>query len=123
MKCLALLILFLFSQVAYSLELYRFIDDKNPKMIVTIYDLDGMSVNEKCFKEKAKCLTFFIEKTKHKKMFVKDKIQIGHPASENCSTLSGASEIFTDKENNQHDYCVFKEGYFIDSWNLLKRFK
>ncbi len=91
---------------------------------INIVDLDGMSVNENCYAHKKDCFMFFINKEKApKKQSKKDPQQVGNPASIYCNSIGGVSEIYTDKENNQHDYCNFNESYIIDSWNLLKRFK
>lgn len=67
---------------------------------------------------------FFISNEKmQKKKIKKDTHQAGNPASIYCQSVGGVSEIYTDQENNQHDYCNFQDKYIIDSWNLLKRFK
>lgn len=91
---------------------------------INIVELDGMLVNENCLKQKKDCLMFFIKnEKKQKKIVQKDHVQAGNPASIYCSSVHGASEIYTDIGNNQYDFCNFDEKYIIDSWSLLKRFK
>lgn len=108
---------------SYSKEFTRYLDDKNPRVKIEIKEHDGLWVNDQCINNFGKCLSFFINKNKAKKKAVKDPNLAGHPASSHCSAVGGTNEIFIDEQNNQHDYCIFKEGYIIDSWNLMKRFK
>lgn len=110
--------------MAFAKEFTRFVGPKAELSKINIVELDGMWVNEFCYKHKKDCLMFFINKEKApKKELKKDPLQAGNPASLYCNSIGGVSEIYTDAENNQHDYCNFNDKYIIDSWNLIKRFK
>jgi putative hemolysin len=83
-----------------------------------------INVNKKCYAEKEKCFIYLIQKSKvAKNKKIKNKENFGNPASDFCDLSGGKSEIFTDKDNNQIDFCVFSNNYIVDSWNYLSSFK
>jgi len=96
---------------------------KHDESKITLVELDGMFVNEKCKSESVKCFKALMALKKMPQKFSQNEEQKGNPASEYCQSLKGKSEIYKDKSNNDWDFCEFKNGFLIDSWALYKRFK
>lgn len=110
--------LFLFTRSAYSEELlYQF--SKNTKIEISIVTVLGMKVSESCQKNQKACFKLFETK---KNRIRKAKGFRGNPASSICDELSGSSAILKDAKSNEYEYCLFGENYFIDSWDLYRKF-
>lgn len=42
----------------------------------------------------------------------------GNPGSSYCLEKGGVARILKDAGNSEYDYCLFKDGSMIDSWNM-----
>jgi putative hemolysin len=86
-----------------------------------ISKLNGFHVNNECLKNKTECLLLIsnlpkVEVIKNDER--KDPQVLGNPASDFCSANKGSAEILHDKKNNEYEYCVLKEIYFVDAWDF-----
>lgn len=89
---------------------------------INIELLNGMHVNQKCIEAQSDCLSVLnkLKKTGDKSIAPYPKL-VGNPASNHCQQSGGYSEILHDEKNNEYDYCVFNEKYFVDSWDFYKQ--
>lgn len=114
-----IILLSLVSLVLHAEE-FIFYSDSNKSEKISIQRLNGLHVNARCLKEKKDCLKV-IESIKKDKVELKNvKGPLGNPASINCKTHHGQSEILRDHQNNEYDYCLLEKKYLIDSWDLMK---
>lgn len=42
----------------------------------------------------------------------------GNPGSAYCMQKGGVARILKDTKNSEYDYCLFKDGSMVDSWNM-----
>jgi putative hemolysin len=88
---------------------------------IDIYSVDNLHMNKLCSEEINKCLLYL----RAAKGNTKRQLNPEHSpnlASDFCKKAGGHSEIFSDRKNSQYDFCVFKNGYIIDSWEYFQRF-
>lgn len=85
--------------------------------------LNGMHVNSLCLKNKVECLSLLKKQTSVKNSPKSQGHVLGNPASIFCNSIGGKSEILKDKKNNEYDFCVLNDKYFIDSWDLYKTYR
>lgn len=84
---------------------------------ITLKKFNNFLVNESCIKRPDQCLA--LQKTKELPPSSKKDFPIAvHPASERCILLNGRNIILQNMKNEDFDFCEFKDGSFIDSWNL-----
>jgi putative hemolysin len=89
----------------------------SPAREIKIEKLNGLHVNIECIQNKNECLSLVKTSVKNSKT-KKESHVLGNPASDFCIANNGKSEILKDKNNNEYDYCIFKDKYFVDSWNF-----
>lgn len=118
----ALLLLSIFSFKARS-EVFTHKFSKAPAREIKIEQLNGFHVNDECIKNKKECLSLILRPFKEDPIKSAKTKQaphvLGNPASDFCKVNHGNSEILQDKKNNEYDYCVFKDKYFVDSWDFF----
>lgn len=86
---------------------------------IEIVTVDNMKVSESCSKNKKSCFALF----DRKKVSVHKKTKLrGNPASIYCHEKGGFSSIFKDEKNNEYDFCRFEKDFYVDSWDLYKRY-
>lgn len=108
--------LFLVSFVSHAEVLTLKIGEGNEKKI-NVEKLESFHVNDECIKEKKKCLALL--KIPKKTITTKASHDLaGNPASLFCRDQNGKAEILHDSKNNEYDYCVLDNKYFIDSWDF-----
>lgn len=89
------------------------------KIPIEIVTKDKVKINSLCSKLDKKCKALIATKIK----LTKTKHQDGsHPASIGCERKGGESIILQDEKRNDYDYCLFKDGSMIDSWDLEKSY-
>jgi hypothetical protein len=87
---------------------------------IEIKKLESFHVNDDCIKEKKKCLALL--NIPKKNILLKGNFNLaGNPASLFCREQSGKSEILYDSKNNEYDYCVLNNKYFVDSWDFYNK--
>lgn len=95
-----------------------------PAKKINIEKLNGLHVNIECIQNKKECLTFITNSKKTDPASISQTKQfqhvLGNPASNFCETNKGSSEILSDLKNNEYDYCVFENKYFVDSWDFYR---
>lgn len=93
--------------------------ERNKSETIEMVTVDDMQVSQSCSKDKKTCWPYFknTKIKKHKKTKLK-----GNPASIFCNEIQGESRIFKDNKNNEYDFCKFKDDFYVDSWDLYKRF-
>lgn len=93
--------------------------ERNKSQKIEIVTVDDMKVSEACSKYKKSCFSSFDRKkiSVHKKTKLK-----GNPASIYCHEKGGRSLIFRDAKNNEYDFCKFEKDFYVDSWDLYKRY-
>ncbi|MFS4460662.1 DUF333 domain-containing protein [Bdellovibrio sp. HCB2-146] len=122
MKAFSFFILIHFSSMALATDGLKIYDGKVYKSFVT-KEYQGMRFTEGCLeKNPPTCdaykatLTPAIEKKKFPTPLV------GHPAAQYCLDAGGENRIAKGRQNEQYDYCLFKDGSMIDSWDLYFKF-
>jgi putative hemolysin len=108
-----------FSFICYAQPDSLMTYEDNKQVSITIKVHDGIHYSGDCLKTtKIKCDAF--EATKSKVTASSPKSgTVGHPAARYCHDKGGANRILTSKENKQYDYCIFKDGSLVDSWELF----
>jgi len=93
---------------------------KGKTLKIDIQLLNGLHVNKECVDHKKECLKYILELSNKSTSLSKKEhsLVLGNPASTFCNNNKGKSEILRDSKNNEYDYCVLKEKYIIDSWDL-----
>ncbi len=121
------IIFIFFTQLINASELYKFTNQNKNKEIIKVEQLEGMRVNQTCYKNQKECFSYLIKAASlgnNNKNNPRPKSSFArHPASAFCNLSTGLSEIYYDQENNQHDYCVINKKFIIDSWDFYRRFK
>ncbi|MBC7537509.1 MAG: DUF333 domain-containing protein [Bacteriovorax sp.] len=84
---------------------------------IKIEKLNGFHVNHECINNKQECLQLILKPLGQKTKQTQDVL--GNPASDFCEFNNGNSEILRDKKNNEYDYCVLKNKYYVDSWDFF----
>lgn len=92
------------------------------KKTIQIQKVQGLSVNAECARKIQDCLKL-VSVVPMKAEPKGPMGTVGNPASNYCASKGGASVILEDKGHNQYDYCVFKEKYLVDSWDLYRKEK
>lgn len=116
MKSLLTSLLLVFPLITFGQELLL------GKKKIQFQKLEGLTVNAECAREAKLCLEL-ISKAPVKTETPGPLGTLGNPASKYCGSKGGASVILEDKGHNQYDYCVFKEKYLVDSWDLYRKEK
>lgn len=85
----------------------------------------GIEVTKSCFPKKSKVPKCDAYNALSEKVTVQkpDMPLAGHPAAFYCGSAGGHNRILKDSENNEYDFCEFKDGTMINSWNLYNRAK
>jgi putative hemolysin len=106
---------FALAQSVKSLSLYN--GKSYDKIQVT--QIEKLWVNDICVKNK-KCQALETAKTK-KEMPVNNTGLAGNPASTYCLANKGVPRILKDEKRQEYDYCIFKDGSLVDSWDLYSK--
>lgn len=117
-KIKILFITFVISNALHA-EVFTHQYERNKSESIEIVTVDGMQVSQSCSNDKKNCWASF-KNIKFKKR-KKTKL-LGNPASIFCNDIKGESRIFKDSKNNEYDFCKFKKDFYVDSWDLYKRF-
>ena len=80
--------------------------------------IDKVSVNDTCVKNK-KCAALVAAATK--KTLPPTEGLAGNPASNYCVEQKGVPRILKDEKRNEYDFCLFKDGSLVDSWELYTK--
>lgn len=125
-------------RLGFSLIFYQFLStnlfaeefthkfDHVPARKINIELLKGYHVNSECHKNKKECLALITVPSDVPSSGTKSNKSVhlrGNPASDFCESRSGKSEILRDVKNNEYDYCVLKDKYFVDSWDFYSQNK
>jgi len=91
---------------------------------VKVEQFQGVRVNSKCFSAK-KCDAKDVinAPAKHPQVVSDPQGYAINPASSLCHQVGGASLIISDVRLNQSDACLFKDGSFLLSMDLWKKFE
>lgn len=119
MKTLWILLVLFFS-FSLQAEVFTWATEKNKELKVEMKKIDGILVNEECFKNQTVCKKIIEDVRKNKSEAKMEKGPLGNPASTKCSLNKGQSEILRDSKHNEYDFCFFEQKYLIDSWALMK---
>lgn len=108
-----LFLLFIFVSITAKSEVFTHKFSKGPARKIKIEKLSGFHVNSKCIENKNECLALISKPKKGETQNLS-----GNPASDFCSANNGKSEILRDSKNNEYDFCVLNDKYFVDSWDF-----
>ena len=92
------------------------------KQKLSIQKLQGLQVNKECAANSKACLAV-LSQAPTKSLGQGPEGTVGHPASKFCGVKGGSSVILVDEKHNQYDYCIFQGKYFVDSWDLYRKYK
>lgn len=85
----------------------------------------GSRLAEQCFtdKKKPKCLALvaFDSKVPPNQAYASKINLAGNPAARFCYSFDSVNRIFKDKNGADYDFCLFKDGSFVDAWDLYKK--
>ena len=112
---LILLILTINSAMAKTL----YLPSSKKSVPIEILTKDNVKINSLCLKLDKKCKALMATKLKINKVKHQDG---SHPASVGCEQKGGESIILQDDKRNDYDFCLFKDGSMIDSWDLEKSY-
>ena len=101
---------------AYPSQLKLWKDDKY--IPVVIKEHQGLHLSDVCLKKSpANCDAFNATKVVTTASATRTGT-VGHPASRYCHDKNGVVRILISNDNKQYDFCLFKDGSMIDSWEL-----
>jgi hypothetical protein len=84
---------------------------------VTVVELGKNRLSKSCLKSGNQCLAILALKKKVSEPSPPTEL-LGHPAARYCQSHDATNLIFIDQKKNEFDYCLFKDGSFINSWDL-----
>ncbi len=101
---------------AYPSQLKVWKDDKYVQVVIKEHA--GLHLSDTCLKKSpVVCEAFSATKVATKPSLAKTGTA-GHPASRYCHDKNGSVRILISEDNKQYDYCLFKDGSMVDSWDL-----
>lgn len=94
-----------------------FVQDKYVTFTTRTYET--LELDAGCFKaNKPECEAYVMAKTKPK-----DIENLGgatNIAAVNCELMNGRNLIATDYQKNEHNFCRYRDGSFVNSWSMFQ---
>lgn len=110
--------LILLATICYAYPTTLKISQGEKYVDVRVREYEGLHLSEICFSKKnPKCDAYTATLTKSSPSITKTGL-LGHPASRYCNDKNGLARILIAEDKKQYDFCLFKDGSMIDSWDL-----